>query len=72
MRREEDRTAVRGIEPLLKTSLSEEFKILSDLTKPKLRDGALLLTLEGKGQVPFMIRFGQDLRIPEAQHCRLF
>jgi hypothetical protein len=63
---------IRGIEAVIKTSLGETFKVVSGLERPKVKDGILTISIEGKGNIPLVIRFQDDASIPKDQQCRFF
>lgn len=64
-------TSVRGLEPVMVELFKGNMKITSDLEAPKLKDGILTITVEGKGDVDFNILYGHGGTVPEAQVCKL-
>ena len=63
---------IRGVEGVIKTSLEEEFKVVSDLERPVVKDGVLTISVERKGDIPLVIRFEDDGTIPKEHQCKLF
>jgi hypothetical protein len=63
---------ISGLEPFIKTSLGEKFKILSDLNDVPIKDGTFVLKIEGRGEISFAIEFDNALNIPKDQQKKLF
>ena len=56
-------TAASGMEPIIETSLGEKWKITSNLEKPAVKNGLLLVYVEGKGKVSLDIKFGDKGKV---------
>jgi hypothetical protein len=62
---------VRGVEPVIAQLSGPQLKVVSDLKKPSVKDGTLILTIEGqpavegKVDIPFVIRYGRNGSIPQ-------
>lgn len=51
-------TLISGLKPFIETDVDEKWKLVSDLTKPTIKDGLLVLDIEQKGRVSIDIKFG--------------
>ena len=56
-------TSVTGIEPTIQTSHGDEWKIISDIEKPIIQDGVLLLDTAEKGRLLLKIVFGDKASV---------
>lgn len=62
---------VRGVKPFVDQLTGPKINVVSDLKRPGLKDGILILTLdgqrdvEGKVNIPFVIRYGRNGSIPD-------
>jgi hypothetical protein len=63
---------VRELGPWLETSLGKKFKIVSDLKRPRIKDGVLILALESIGEVSLTVDANLFIAVPEGQHCKFF
>ena len=66
-------TAITGVDTLIETSDGDTLKIVSETDSPPIKDGAVLLTIEDKGEFEFFIKFGgYGLRELTPGLCGLF
>ena len=65
-------TDARGVEPAITQLLVGDIKVLSNLAKPDIEDGNVVLEIQGKGKISFPIRFGRAGALSKEETCKFF